>query len=61
MTKAGKLEREFDSWKKDIENRLAALEAASKKTVKSIPTNKKNAEKDIVIETKENDIVASEA
>lgn len=50
MTKAGKLEREFNIWKKDIEDRLAVLEATK---------NTKKSSSKIVIEAKD-DIVATE-
>lgn len=54
MTKAGKLEREFEIFKTEVEARLAALEN-KKPTAKS-----KDTDKSIVIEAKD-DIVAKDA
>lgn len=58
MTKAGKLEIRLNAFMKQVETRLAALESANKpeKTKKS----KKN-EGEIVLEAKNDNIVASDA
>lgn len=62
MTKAGKLEREFNIFKQEVEARLAALEA--KKTVTTTKTKtpvvEAEPDKSIVIEAKD-DIVAKDA
>lgn len=61
MTAAGRLEYQFNEFKKEVEARLKALENANK--VASTASSKKSSEKkgkDIVLETKNDEIVASE-
>ena len=59
MTKAGKLEIRLNAFMKQVEARLAALESANKpeKTKKSAKKN----DGEIVLEVKNDNIVASDA
>lgn len=59
MTKAGKLEIRLNAFMKQVEARLAALESTNKpeKTKKSV----KKDEGEIVLEVKNDNIVASDA
>lgn len=64
MTKAGKLEKEFEIWKKDIEARVAALEAAKAPNrptpaKPSKPTKVEEKASEIVIEATD-DIIAKD-
>ena len=58
MTKAGKLEIKLNAFMKQVEERLSALESA-KKQVADKP--KKSKKDEIVLEIKNDDIVASDA
>lgn len=58
MTKAGKLEIKLNAFMKQVEERLSALESA-KKQVTDKP--KKSKKDEIVLEIKNDDIVASDA
>lgn len=61
MTKAGKLEREFELFKKEVLERLTALEAATATAAVAAPKEKVlKSTKKIVIEAKD-DIVAKDA
>lgn len=59
MTKAGKLLKEFETFKKEVYERLEVLEGKKPGiSEEKKPKNKK--EKDIILETKGDDIVATE-
>lgn len=59
MTKAGRLSIEFEEFKSDVEARLTALESGSAKETKE-PKKPQKKDKNIVVDTKGNDIVATE-
>lgn len=55
MTVAGRISNEFEAFKKEMEERIAKLEAEVFKTKK-----KKEKDTSVVLETENNDIVAFE-
>lgn len=58
MTKAGKLEIKLNAFMKQVEERLSALESAKKQVVDKPKKSKKD---EIILEIKNDDIVASDA
>jgi len=59
MTATGRIEREFAAFKAEVEARLDALEG-KKTTVTKSTTKTESKKKDVILETKGNDIVGTE-
>lgn len=63
MTATGRIEREFAAFKAEVEARLDALEGkktATTTTTTKTTTKTETKKKDVVLETKGNDIVGTE-